>query len=187
MKRLLTLALCFLFAFVAFAQESTPAESPMEVVLFSGAAFNAGGSPQVTGTLGGLYQFTPKTYGGLVADISFRKSGLPQTTIRGEVARQVLTINGLPIYALMDVGSSFAASEPSALVQSAGNVLTAVAQNVGTNVGYMAGTGVSTSFRLPFYKKLYALPSFRVVKGSLNDAQLVWGINFGAKVKIKKS
>lgn len=162
----------------------TPAVSPLQVILFSGATYNGGGNPRAGMNVGALYQFSKMIYGGLVADVGFNKS--PQTNIRGEMVVKVADINGIPIFTLVDVGGAFAASNPSAIVSGSGSALAAVVSNVGTNIGYSAASGLATAFPFPLYKKLYVMPSIRAVKGSLNDMQYVIGINFGAPVTIKK-
>ena len=206
LRRIVTfplLALC-IFAMAALAQTTinTPATSPTasspadisalldkDVLVIVGPSFLSGnGTPQVGGTVGALMPFTTRLSGGIFADIAFRKTGNPQTNIRGQVSYQAfsLTIAGhdYPVNLLEDVGTSLAASDPSTALAGAGNIVTAVLQHVGTNVGYIAASGVGTD--VPLGKTLHLQPYIRVVKGSLNDTAWVAGVNFGLAVHTKK-
>jgi hypothetical protein len=188
MKTLITIAtLTLALALGAFGQTTTtePAPSaPREIVAFTGAAYNHSGSPKVTMTLGGAYPVSDSAYLGVVADVGFKRNSQPTVTIRPEFIREVFRVNGHPIYGLFGIGASFAARDPAAIVQQLVPVLRTALENVGTNFGYSAATGVTTNFRL--YRGLHALPAFRVVKGSLNDTQFVFGVNFGGKATVAK-
>jgi hypothetical protein len=185
MKCGIVVAIVLAMAALAWAQAPAAAAQSQEVVLLVGSAYNSGGAPQVSGRVGGLYQFTPTTFGAIVADLGFRKGTLPQTTISGEFGRQIFVVSGVPVYALVDVGGSFAASDPGAILQKTGAVVSAVIQNAGTNVGYLAATGVGAAIHIG--GNWWALPAVSVVKGSLNDTQLLIRLNFGLKVKAAKT
>lgn len=177
MKKIIVSALFALTA--ALAQDAAPVDT-REVVGMVGTSYNQQGSPKATLTLGGYYQIADSAYVGVAVDVAFKPNTQPGFTVRPEYIRQVFSINGQPFYAIGGIGASFVASDPTAVLAQ----LTPILQNVGTNVGYSAATGLTTTFKV--YKGLYAAPVVRVVKGSLNDTQVVAGINFGGKLKFSR-
>jgi hypothetical protein len=177
------------------AQDSPPAVPTLtslldkDVMVVLGPSFiSGGGTPAIGGTVGASFPLGNTLSGGVFADIAFRTSGNPQINIRGQLAQQIFTFTvanrTFPVSILGDIGPTFVASDPNAVVTGAGKSLVAVLGNIGTNVGYIAATGVQTEVVLPH--NIRGQPYFRVVKGSLNDAGWSVGVNFGIPVRLKK-
>jgi len=184
MKTFVSIALLtVLLAFGALGQTATPVTAPpVQVTLFGGGEYNPSGSPKAAVTLGGLYPFSATTSGGMVADLSF-KSGRPTTVISGMIEQKAGNIGQYPVYLLAQVGTAFAASSPTVTTE-AGALAAQVAASAGTNIGYSAATGVRTE--IPLGKNLYLRPSARIIKGSLNDTEFVFGLVLASKVTVSK-
>jgi hypothetical protein len=189
-------ALVLVFLALCVCMTAAPAQTndlssllDKDVLVVVGPAYLSGnGTPQAGGTVGTTMPFTNRLSGGIFADLAFRKTGAPQTNVRGQVSYQLcsITIAGhdYPVNLLEDVGTAFAASDPSTAITQAAGVVSAVLQNVGTNVGYIAASGVGTDIVLG--KSLHMQPYIRVVKGSLNDTAWTVGIGFGFAVHTKR-
>lgn len=167
------------------ADPAPPVALPREIVLLAGATFNRAGSPKLTLDVGAAYQVAGKNYVCLMIDLAFQKNQTPGMTFRPEFAREVFRVNGLPILLLAGIGAEFKASDPAAVIRQLAPIVKAGLENVGTNLGYNAATGVATNFHVA--GPLYLAPSFRVVKGSLGETQYVAGIQFASKVRISPS
>lgn len=181
-KNFALLAFCLLLALTgAFAQTAAPVTVERDVVLTVGTAYNQNGTPKATVDVGAFYQVSDSAYMGVAVDLAFKKNAQPGMTFRPEYVHQVFSVNGHPVSAIVGIGASFVATDPAAILSQ----LTPVLANVGTNVGYSAATGLTTSF--PLYRGIYVAPVVRVIKGSLNDTQVVFGINFATKVKFTRT
>lgn len=161
-------------AFSAFGQTR-------EVVAFVGSEYNATGSPKATLAVGALYPVSASAYAGVAVDLAFKKNQQPGITFRPEFLPRMFSFNGHDVFGIIGLGAQFQASDPAAVVTN----LKAALSNVGTNVGYNAATGITTSFRLG-KSNLYLSPVFRIVKGSLSDTAYVGGVVLATKIKVSQ-
>lgn len=166
-------------AVAAFGQTTT-----REVVAFTGAAYNQNSTPRISWTLGGAVPVSDSAFVGIVADVAFSRTQQPGITVRPEYIREILSINGRKVYALAGIGATFQASDPTAVIQQLVPTIQAALANVGTNLGYSAASGLTTDIDIG--RGWHLLPAARVVKGSLNDTQVVIGFNIGRKMQISR-
>ena len=180
-KSIAVIAMLFLVAFAAFAQDPPP----RGIVGFVGSEYNQSGSPKATMVLGGLLPMGDRDYVGAAADLAFKPNQQPGVTIRPEYLKYAgsVTVGKLnfPIYAILGVGVQFQASDPVVIFEN----LKAALGNVGTNVGYNAAVGVTTNFKV--WKLPKIAPAFRMVKGSLNDTQYVVGVTIPFEFHVNKN
>jgi hypothetical protein len=161
------------------------APAPKAFAILVGGHYNPDASPKFGATIGGLYPVSANDALGVIADITAvpgvtTKGNRLKTNIRFEYVRKApWAVSGWPIYILADVGGTFEASDPTAIVQQAKALITS-----GTNAGYQAATGIATERHL--WKSLYLAPALRVVKGSLDHTTLVGGINLEFKGQIER-
>ena len=172
--------LILVFSLSCFAQ-APDLSTPKVINLFAGPSTDG---HKLGGTLGASYPFTVATSGGLAADLAFRSKALPQTNIRGFFEWQAFKVGSLPVILTEDVGAAFAASDPASAIQKTGALLQSVLSNVGTNVGYLAATGVRTD--IPIGRGFVLQPRVRLAKGSLNDTGIVVALTLGSSVVVSK-
>lgn len=197
MKTLITAVLLALMAALcSFAQISPtlpPPDPPggnlmlnnaQQVLLFVGGGWD-NNAKKATTRVGGLYPLGETTAIGVTANFTPLKSDKLFSAVTFEGVKQIGKVNSIPIFAILDGGPAWTPSDPTPALKQVGKVATAVISNLGTNVGYLAMTGVGA--RIMLGKDFCILPSFRVSKGSLNDTGWQMQISFGRTVTVAKT
>ena len=169
-RRILT-ALAVLLVAVALC----PAQTLPSSVFFFGPAYDPGQAPPqaAAGQIGGAKLVSDSVYLGAVASIG-SKGVTPwqaKTSIQFHSAERFWTFRGMPLFWTQEAGPDIAASTAAV---SAGSK--PVVTNVGTNIGYKAGSGLLVS--LPLGRGWYLMPHAEVVKGSLQDLGWKAGVLF---------